>query len=229
MRVFVLLFVLLSLAAACGGGSTHSIATPSPTRLPAATPTPAPTTQAVIPFTPVEEVLTPPPDIDTSGWLTYLDTEHRFELKYPRDAQIKRDLKRTGLGPSGTGTEIDLTFARGTTLGAKYVFITVAGIAPDACLPRQLTQAPKPGSTPAVQYLRTADAGFWKTREPGGYMHQWFDAAVFMTSGVGGCVTINGVLEGFSSTSATSPPPPDASESDVFAAILSTFRWLDQP
>ncbi len=73
MRVLVPLLILLSLAAACGGESSpHSTSTPSSTAAATRVPTArsAPTTQAVIPFTPVEEALTPPPDIDTSGWLT---------------------------------------------------------------------------------------------------------------------------------------------------------------
>jgi hypothetical protein len=170
MRVLVPLLILVSLAAACGGGSKPG-STPTPsstataTRVPAATPTP--TTEAVIPFTPVEEVLTPPPDIDTSGWLTYQDQAHGFELRYPPYAQVKENVRPptfgVRIGAHETGTEIDLSFTRGTTLENKYVFITETDESPDQCIPTELTYALKMHATPNVQY---PNCQRWVLEEP---------------------------------------------------------------
>lgn len=199
------------------------------------TATPASTTQAVVPFTPVEEVLTPPPDIDTSGWLTYQDQEHGFELKYPPGGSVRQNVRPetfgVSIGAHETGTEIDLPFASETTLEAKYLFITETDIPVDDCVPFELTYALKMHATPNVQYVRSASAGFWKSYSPGGGMMHWSNTTFYFTSSGDTCVTLFAVLAGVSPGAFSTPPPsPDKEkESRVFPAIVATFRWLDQP
>lgn len=218
-RILVPLVLLALLLAACGGGSSpHATPTVPATSTSVPVATPPPTTQAVVPFTPVEEVLTPPPDIDTSGWLTYRDDAHGFELKYPPDAQVKQNVRRFGFGPIGVGTEIDLPFPRGTVLDEKVLFIQVAESSSDC----------KPKATYA-RYLNNGDALLWLDEEPGGGMSHWLHDWIYMTSIGGSCATLTGHLSGVEAAVVDPTPLPidAAKESETFAAILSTFRWID--
>jgi hypothetical protein len=227
-RILVPFLFFAVLAAACGGGSSPH-ATPTTlataTRVPSATP--APTTQAVIPFTPIEEVLTPPPDIDTSAWLTYRDDANGFELKYPPEAQVKKNVHAPTMGPTGIGTDIDLPFEQGTTLEAKYIFIKVADMTADKCAPPSGYM--RPGATPDVRRIRNGTDVFWSTSGTGATMMHGFYTTSYMTGRDTLCVMIDAVLFGVSSSVFSTPPPVanDAKESETFAAIISTFRWID--
>ncbi len=238
MRALVPLLLLLFLAAACGGGSNpRSTTTPSSTATATRvrTATPAPTTQAVIPFTPVEEVLTPPPGIDTSGWPTYRDAEHGFELKYPPDAQVTKDVIEPNpmANSLDRGIEIDLPPWR----TIEYIFIKVNRMSVNACVPSVVTSPPPPRlPTPDVRLLHASGADFWRTHDGGVAAGNVWDITSYRTAKRTACVSIDAVFSGANFGVVATPPGTDyyqveaarkAADAAIYTAMISTFRWLD--
>ena len=88
-----------------------------------------------MPFTPVEEVLTPPPDIDTSGWLTYRDDANGFELQYPPDVVLERDAA-SPIESGVTGTRFTFPVPPGSELQSKVGFIFVQPQSTRDCMPQ---------------------------------------------------------------------------------------------
>ncbi len=245
--VLSLLLIVLSLAAACGGGGQSTLTTSPSSRASARatiglTPTPtvallsrlatafAPTPDTT--FAPIEETLIPPPDIDTSSWLLYHDDVQGFELMYPPDGRVKRNVEdylEISQGNDIPGTRIDLPVVPGTTLEEKYMFVRVTDAPAGSCLPPAILSARPPvASKPDVAIIHSGGMQFWRTH---GTSHVASSHAAgeigYWTSHGSACVTLVGVLYSVSPGVFSTPPPsPNRDEElKVFTAIVATFRW----
>ena len=223
MRRLLVPLLLASLTvAACGETNSKS----------SASPTPSATNEQVAQPTPTVEVLAPPADIDTSGWQLYRDEAHGFELKYPPDARLTRDAPaEPGVRGNRPGVRVDLPKAPGTNLVGKYVFITVSERSVETCGPPGLGGTPVGAKPPqGVESVRYNGVDFWKEQILAGMMmHAWGGASYWASNGVS-CVTMSTVLASISPSALSTPPPrfDMEEEAEIFPAIMSTFRWLDQ-
>jgi hypothetical protein len=213
-----LVLVASVVAAACGSSSK---ATPTATPVPSQTSTPMPTavpTQVIARFTPVEEVLTPPPDIDTSGWLTYRDDANGFELKYPPDLVLERNV--TSPTESGvTGTRFTFPVPPGNELQSKIGFISVQSKPGAECMPREAR----------LTLLHAPHGDFWSFRGLNGAGPNQFRSMYYAVSRGPSCVTLEGLVTLLDPRAFRTPPPTydRDSEADAFLAMISTFRWLN--
>lgn len=205
---------------------------PSQTLTPITSSTAAPSTDVVAAFTPVEEVLTPPPNIDTSGWLTYRDDANGFELKYPPDAMVKKDLYEPNPLAESTELGVQILLPGGQD---DYIFARVDLIAPAQCVPLSFAD-PKLQAERAVRLLHAPGADFFKRFDAGAAASNYWDVTTYMTHRENICVTLDGVVSSFSSGVLATPPGPEwfaavaarkAADTETFTAIIATFRWLN--
>lgn len=210
-------------------GSTIPSATPTPTLPPAATLTPTPTTTVGASPT-TAAVASPTSTVGASptntasptlpvrpGWQTYVGATYHFQFQYPPEAQI---------GGAGEGAaHILLPFTPGTNLGEKYLDVTVMPNTTVCTSP--LTNGYAPGSftsTPVtingIDFIKESgsDAG-------AGNIYQWTAYSVLKNNN---CISLNFVLHSTNPGNHSTPPPVfnEATESAVFAEIMSTFGWL---
>ena len=228
MRSIVVFLIVIGLAAACGGksDSTTPTARSSPTQGAPSSSAASPSAQAIgtrILPTPIVEVLTPPPDIDTSRWLVYRDEAHGFELKYPPEGKLRNNVYPDGgdSGPDRPGSRIELTIAAGTNLEDKHVFIQATAGTPGTC---------KPDVPVSLDRVRASGVDFWMERIIGGGLSHGYEGESYWTSDSVSCVTLDMVLTSVDQ-GVMSPTPPafdQKAESAVFPAILATFRWRNQ-
>ena len=192
---------------------TGPLAQPDPTTALTPAPTPPGT-----PSTGPMSIVTPPPGIDTSAWQTYRDERAGFELKYPPDAKLTAQ---------DGSTRIDLPFAPGTNLVEKYVTVTAGPPPSGGCTSPQLAGY-QPGTIPTERVL-VDGVEFNRAIIDGAAAGNRYEATSYWTDATGTCVVLDFVLHSAVPQNYTTPPPEfdAAGESEVFTAIVSTFRRLE--
>jgi hypothetical protein len=175
----------------------------------------------------VEEVLTPPPDIDTSSWLIYTDETNGFELKYPPDATVKRDVLFGPMGVPQVGTLFELFVQAGTTLAKKSFFVSSPDSAREYCSSELTASSQTPRRVRIVN--ETGEFSFWSTRYPGiGGASEWIQTNYFTEKGES-CISLKTwLLLGSLGLHPTGTRLADKdAESQALLAMLATFRWLN--
>ncbi len=186
-------------------------------------PTPALTPIAAQPSTPsisLVSIVTPPPGTDTSTWQTYRDERAGFELKYPPDGKLTAQ--------EGS-VRIDLPFTPGNNLVEKYVTVTAGPTPSGGCTSPQLAGY-QPGTIPTERVL-VGGVEFTRASGSGAAAGNHYDVTSYWTESTGECVVLDFVLHSTTPQNYPTPPPEfDATkESEIFTAIVSTFRWLKPP
>jgi hypothetical protein len=158
-----------------------------------------------------------PTQTPQSTWKTYQDTTYGFQLSYPEQGTLAE-------GTDGQGTRIDLPFAAGTNLHEKYVQIDVLENT-DVCS-SPLAQGYEPETLQEEQIsvngidFHTASGG----EGAAGNIYEW---TAYTTTRDSTCVSVSFVLHSVNPFNYPTPPPEfdRASETGVFAEIISTFTW----
>ncbi len=224
MSIRALATVVLFAATAHAACGASSMASPTATP-PAPITTPEPATEVTNPFTPVVEVLTPPPDIDTSGWLTYRDDANGFELKYPPNATLREHADYpTGLEQSGT--VFQLQTEPETNLEEESFFIPDARSAENVC-------RSEPELAAHLSRVRVVnsngDVSFWSSPHNGtGGTEEWY-RTIYFSDERGSCVSLAttlrlGNIDKF--PRGTRVADRSSAKANLFA-MLATFRWRD--
>lgn len=192
---------------------TGPLAQPDPTTALTPAPTPPGT-----PSTGPMSIVTPPPGIDTSIWQTYRDERAGFQLKYPTDARLT---------VQDGSARIDLPFAPGTNLVEKYLVITAGPPPTGGCTSPQLAGY-QPGTIPTERVL-VDGVEFTRAIIDGAAAGNRYEATSYWTDATGMCVVLDFVLHSAVPQNYPTPPPEfdAARESEVFTAIVATFRRLD--
>lgn len=192
----ILVLLAASLAAeACG---------PRPLSQPPSTPT-----SAAPEVTPTQGHL---PQVD---WLAYHDEVGGFSIQFPLTWQRQN--------PTGYPVVYSLPAAPGTMLLEKRMEINVT---PNASQCRESTYQSAPGGSPAQQ-VAINGIDFLKETGSGIATGNLYDWTAYSTLKGSTCITITFVLHSASSgVYSTEPAPFDkAAESEIFAELLSTFKF----
>lgn len=114
-------FVLLAAVVIAATGMFLLSQLPGSQQVPNPSPLPTP------PPTPISPSSSTPQaqELDTSGWLTYRNDEHGFELKYPKEATVTTE---------GGRTKINFLAKPNETLFEKYISIGVPDIESEECV-----------------------------------------------------------------------------------------------
>ncbi len=215
MRSCFKIVIVLSLAFGLAG---CNLPTPAPMVTPASM-TGSPTATSPL-YTPTTQQPTPTPTASVpANWQTYTDQKNGFTFRYPQQGQVANQ-------ENGSARINDLPFAPGTNLVEKYMEVNVAENVFPCSSP--LAQGYPPGSFQSQQATINglawviesgADAG-------AGQIHIW---TAYSTVKGNACVSLSFVLHSTNPGVYSTPPPlfDVAAESDVFAAIVSTFVWLN--
>lgn len=192
----------------------------SPLGRPESTPTltPTPVLPTATPSTGPVSIVTPPPGIDTSTWQTYRDERAGFELKYPAEGKLT---------PQEGSIRIDLPFAPGTNLVEKYLTITAGPPPAGGCTSPQLAGY-QPGTIPTERVLVNG-VEFTRATINGAAAGNRYDATSYWTEAAGTCIVLDFVLHSTVPQNYPTPPPEfdAAKESEVFTAIVATFRQIE--
>lgn len=180
--------------------------------------TPAPASLTATASTGPVSIVTPPPGVNTSTWQTYRDERAGFELKYPAEGKLT---------PQEGSVRIDLPFAPGTNLVEKYLTITAGPPPAGGCASPQLAGY-QPGTIPTEQVL-VDGVEFTRATINGAAAGNRYHATSYWTEAAGTCIVLDFVLHSTTPQNYPTPPPEfdAAKESEVFTAIVATFRWLE--
>jgi len=166
---------------------------------------------------PTPPTITPVPPSPTplmSDWLTYTNSTHGFEFKYPPQSQITNQ--------QTTFVHITLPIQPGTNLGEKYLetLVTENASSCQTSLPQPPSGTSETVNINGTSYLKQTggDAG-------AGNFYDW---VAYSTMHNNNCVSMDFVLHSVNAGT-VDPPVPEfdrAAESAVFEQIMQTLTWL---